>query len=31
MNNFFFKEAIDNKKEYLKKHKKKKDKTTLFI
>lgn len=31
MNNFFFKEAIDNKKEYLKKHKKKRDKTTLFI
>lgn len=30
MNNFF-KEAIDNKKEHLKKHKKKKDKTTLFI
>lgn len=30
MNNFFYKEAIDNKRDYLKKHKKKKDKVNFL-
>lgn len=30
MNNFFYKEAIDNKKDYLKKHKKKQDKINFL-